>query len=252
MDQTIEYKGNHLSKFTWSQKEALVLHQEFVLWFFDIIFEHLLSIQALSRADRFPRYAHSLLVTSRSMLEGAAILNWLMEGAEADQIEKANLTKQYISFKNLIEAKNDGEQVLSREQEKFIEDHRFFLKKKSQNKLIEEIKENDLYRDFYQASNPDLNISVLIERFSHRLETESHFRLVYKKCSEIAHFNPAELYFYMIRETDTLFFDSENIELIGASLLIAMTCSTFAVDMVSQAFRIDISEFRALIEKNIG
>ncbi len=251
INETIEYRGKHLSQFTWSQKAKLTPHQEYTIWFFDIIFEHLLSIQALSKADCFPRYAHSLVVISRSMLEGAAILNWLTDGEEKELIDKSELIKNYIIFKHLVEAKNTGKQLLSIEQE-FIKDNRRFLKRKIKYKPIEDIQDKDVVREFYKAVNSGLTITSLINEISQKLEIEDYLGTMYEVCSEIAHFNPARLIRYMIREPDTLYFDSGNIELVEASLFIALTCATFCVDMVAQAFGIDISEFELLVKKFVN
>jgi len=251
IDELIKYRGEHLAAFDWSENQEELQYQEYILWFFDIIFEHLLSIQALTKADRFPRYAHTLVVISRSMLEGAAILCWLYDGAREDLILKADLVKDYIKFKSLIEAKNEtnlGYELTSNDKA-FIDNHRNFLKENDQQtrlKPIEKISNGDVYREFYRAVKKRLSIDDLIDKLSQRLKIRKQLDGVYDRCSEIAHFNPVALKRYMIREPDNLFFDSGNSELICASLKIAGLCAGFAIDMTATAFKVDISNFELL------
>jgi hypothetical protein len=251
IDELIKYRGKHLTTFKWSENQEELDHQEHILWFFDIIFEHLLSVQALTKGDRFPRYAHTLIVISRSMLEGTAILSWLCEGARKDLISKADLVKDYIKFKNLVEAKNEINLVyeLTEDDKNFIDNQRRFLKENNDQtrlKAIEKISNGDVYREFYRAFKKRLSIDELIDKLGKRLEIRKQLDGVYDRCSEIAHFNPAALVRYMIREPDNLFFDSGNIELICASLKIAALCASFAIDITAAAFKVDVSNFELL------
>ncbi len=171
---------------------------------------------------------------------------------------KVEIFKNYIKFKSLIEAKNNGH-TLIKEYEDFIDKNRQFLieddkenNKLTRSKPISKIKNNDVYRECYKAVNPGLNIGTLICQISQKLGLENHLGALYNGCSEIAHFNPMALHQYMIQDPDTLYFDSANIDLIGTSLLLAINCACFSVDVLANAFKLDISDFQALIKEGIG